>query len=91
MSTPSWDRIASLFSDALAQPPGARPAFLDGAHLDPAVREEVVSLLAAHEASADFLERASALARLLDALAWPGERTRSPGPSDPRPLGMPSA
>jgi serine/threonine-protein kinase len=45
-----WARIGALFADALEQPPDARGAFVaERAADDPAVRDEVLGLLAAHE------------------------------------------
>src|SRR4029450_5275492 len=52
-----WQRINELFHAAVALPPGERTAFLDSACADvPAMREEVLSLLAPHERAERFLE-----------------------------------
>src|SRR2546423_6172295 len=51
------DRIASLFDEVLAQPPEARDAFLaDVCRDDPALHEELRSLLAAHHAADGYFE-----------------------------------
>ena len=57
MSVPNdWERLRGLFEAAVALPPHARAAFLaDRAHGDTAIRQEVESLIAAHEAAGGFL------------------------------------
>ena len=52
----SWERIRTLFHEALDQPADARVAFLSSAGDSDEVRREVESLLAAHGASDGFLE-----------------------------------
>jgi len=63
-----WRRITEIFHAALERPPAERDALLDRACAsDPALREEVATLLARHEASGDFLETpAAALPGALD-------------------------
>lgn len=50
-----WAMLRTLFGQALAQPPKARRAFLDGACPDPTLRAELDALLASHEAAPDYL------------------------------------
>ena len=53
-----WDRVKQLFQSALEQSPAARPAFLDAACGDDrSLRDEVESLLRAHEQAGNFAER----------------------------------
>jgi eukaryotic-like serine/threonine-protein kinase len=55
---PEWDRLRKLFEAAVARPPGDRAAFLDEhTQGDDAIRREIESLLAAHEAAAQFLKQ----------------------------------
>jgi len=63
-----WRQITALFHAALERPPAEREAFLDEACAgDPAMREEVATLVARHDASDDFLETpAAALPGALD-------------------------
>ena len=50
MEPERWDRVGELFAAALERPPEARRAFVvESAENDPALGEEVLSLLAAHE------------------------------------------
>jgi eukaryotic-like serine/threonine-protein kinase len=50
-----WRRVTAVFHDALAVPPEARDAFLDGACPDdPTVRAEVDRLLASHQQAGAF-------------------------------------
>src|SRR5690349_12099148 len=57
MTPERWQRIKTLFAAALEVPEGERAAFLaretDG---DTSLRDEVVSLLASHEAPGEFLQ-----------------------------------
>jgi serine/threonine protein kinase len=57
MSAPAdWERLRALFDAAVALPPEHRAAFLtDSVNGDPAIRREVESLIAAHEAAGGFL------------------------------------
>jgi serine/threonine-protein kinase len=83
----------TLFHQALAQPPSERAAFLDAACAgQPELRAAVEALLAAHEASADLLDRPAAEpGRTVD--RGPGaahsyattERTPEPDEGPPRP------
>ncbi len=68
MKPERWQRITAVFHAALERPPAERDAFLDEACAgDPAVREEVATLVARHDASGDFLETpAAALPGALD-------------------------
>lgn len=60
-TTEEWQRINRLFHDALAEHPERRAAFVDRACADqPRIREEVLSLLAAHDRAAQFLESGDA-------------------------------
>jgi len=50
MSQQHWDRVEALFGEAITLPPAERAAFLDRACANqPALREEISSLIAAHE------------------------------------------
>src|SRR5215467_10362785 len=56
MSTPNWDRVKSVFGEALKRPLHDRRLFLDGeCARDQAVRGRVESLLSAHDAAGSFL------------------------------------
>lgn len=74
-SVNEWRRISDLFHAAVERDPANRAAFLDDACPDPALRREVDSLIANHEAATDFLERPAieTAPELLDA-AVPGQR-----------------
>jgi serine/threonine protein kinase/tetratricopeptide (TPR) repeat protein len=53
-----WQEVKAVFTDALKQTPGERRAYLDQVCEDTSLRNEVESLLAAHEnAGSSFLER----------------------------------
>lgn len=52
----SWDRVRSLFHEALEQPTEARDAFLSASNDSEDMRSEVRSLLAAHTSAEGFLE-----------------------------------
>ncbi len=68
---PTWDRIHDLFHRALELDADGRAEFLATiAATDPAVADEVRSLLAAHEESGEFLDQSPTL---------PRERTLGPG------------
>jgi hypothetical protein len=56
----TWARINELFHRALERPPGDRAPFLDAAADDPEIRDEVRSLLDAHERAATFIEEPAA-------------------------------
>ncbi|MCC6245863.1 MAG: protein kinase [Gemmatimonadaceae bacterium] len=57
MSTSTWDREKALFLEALDQPDADRTAWVEQrTRDDAALRDAVLSLLAAHEPSDDFLE-----------------------------------
>ena len=57
MNPERWKQVNALFHAVLEQPPGARADFLSRAAAgDPALAQEVESLLAAHATSADFME-----------------------------------
>src|SRR5688572_17611854 len=56
-SSDQWQRIDSLFSEAIALPPAARAAYLDGrCGANGELRAEVERLLASSDAAGDFLE-----------------------------------
>jgi non-specific serine/threonine protein kinase/serine/threonine-protein kinase len=56
VASPGWQRAKGVFQAALARTPESRPAFLDEACVgDEALRREVDSLLAAHDAAGRFL------------------------------------
>jgi eukaryotic-like serine/threonine-protein kinase len=65
-----WRRVGDLFHRALEVPAGEREAFVEreSAHT-PAVKTEVLSLLAAHDRAEGFIEQPAAAAAELDALA----------------------
>ena len=61
MSRRNWERVRQLFHDALAQPSRTRHDFVDAATLhDPETRDEVHSLLGAHEQAGPFMESPAA-------------------------------
>jgi eukaryotic-like serine/threonine-protein kinase len=65
-----WPRVKALFQEALDRAPKERDAFLAESCLgDPALRQEVESLLASHEEAAGFLEGGA-----LPAPSWEGRR-----------------
>jgi hypothetical protein len=54
--SPAWERMHALFDEALELGPAARERFLAGiAGDDPALADEVRSLLAAHDEASSFL------------------------------------
>jgi predicted Ser/Thr protein kinase len=56
-----WARIGAIFDEACGLEPAARPAYVaDAAAGDTTLAREVLSLLAAHEASGAFLDRPAA-------------------------------
>ena len=56
MAAPRWARVKDVLGMALNLPPGERAAYLDQARAgDSALRAEVESLIAAEEASGDFI------------------------------------
>ncbi len=56
MNSEQYERIGQLFHAALELPRESRPAFLSGAcGADDDLRQEVESLLAAHEQAGDFV------------------------------------
>ncbi len=62
MTPERWEEIGNLYEQMLKCPPAQRAAFLDGACAsDPALRREVESMVATHEADPDFLERPASL------------------------------
>jgi serine/threonine-protein kinase len=64
-------RIDDLFQTALDMPVGSRPAFLDGACADDAaLRQEVESLLLAHDRAGDFIQASASDI----AAAWAAEQ-----------------
>jgi Tol biopolymer transport system component len=64
MSTDRWQRLDQIFVDALQRPPEARAAFvMEVCAADAALRQEVQSLLAAADASGEFMA-ATAFERL---------------------------
>ena len=67
MTPDVWQRVKEVLAEALDHDPEERPAFLDRACADPALRSEVASLLAAHDKGEnDFLERSALEAAALD-------------------------
>ena len=57
-----WQQVKSLFDQALDLPPHERHPWIAGrTEADPALREEVLSLLAAHEAAPDRFESGPAV------------------------------
>src|SRR5262245_34044744 len=64
-----WERLQALFEATIALPPEHRAAFLaEHVNGDSAIRREVESLVAAHEAAGRFLHE-PALPGLVDGLA----------------------
>jgi predicted Ser/Thr protein kinase len=69
---PAWAAVNDVFHRALEVSAERRGAFLDAACAgQPALREEVESLLAAHEEASDFIEAPAADAAQLSALIGP--------------------
>ena len=61
MNPELWTEAKALFFDALGQPPDARRAWLAAACPDnPPLRQEVESLLDAHDAAGSFIETPAA-------------------------------
>ena len=57
LSADAWERVRTIFVDAIAEPAERRAAFLDAACADaPDIRRQVESLLEAHDVAGDFLE-----------------------------------
>src|SRR4051812_43658962 len=61
METDARTRMKQLFEDAVALPHEARALFLAASCDDPAIREEVHSLLTSHDRAGDFLEQPAGL------------------------------
>jgi non-specific serine/threonine protein kinase/serine/threonine-protein kinase len=80
MDAGRWERVKEIFSGALERDAAARAAFLDEACTgDTALRVEVDSLLASHEADDDFIERPAAHRALgikpeIEPPSWIGRR-----------------
>jgi hypothetical protein len=55
-----WERVNDLFHRALERVPSERAAFLDDASDDPRVKEEVRSLLEAHDRTSNFIDTTAA-------------------------------
>jgi serine/threonine protein kinase len=74
-ATERWIRVKQLFTEALAQDPAQRTAFLAGACDDDAdLQREVESLLVSHDRAGDRFERpASGTAALAEAGFGPGQ------------------
>lgn len=69
MKADRWNRIEQLFQQAAELPSTDRESFLDAnAGDDPALRREVESLLAADEATDEFMEKPAVTGRLSDLL-----------------------
>lgn len=56
-SDPAWEDVKAWFAKALDEPADQRDAWLAAQPLDPAVRERVARLLAAHDDAGTFMER----------------------------------
>src|SRR3954447_14629880 len=56
--TSNWSTVKNLLEECLDRPAADRQRFLEDACTSPELREEVVSLLAAHNDATDFLEEA---------------------------------
>jgi dienelactone hydrolase/aminoglycoside phosphotransferase (APT) family kinase protein len=72
MITDRWRQIESLFTEAMAQPPSLRAPFIERRCGDAAVRDELVSLIDAAEASDGFLAAPAidAFARQVSREGW---------------------
>ena len=66
MTPQQWQRIRPILESALELDPASRPAFLDGACEDAALRHEVDSLIAAREQNSNFLECPAVAEMVLD-------------------------
>ena len=65
-----WRRVNEIFHRALDVPSEARRSFIEGACSgDSVIRDEVLSLLAAHERAAEFIEQAAASPALVSTVA----------------------
>jgi hypothetical protein len=72
-----WKKVDALLDQALARPPEQREAFVvEAAKDDPALRDEVLSLLKADRRAANFMER-SAMKVAAAALAQESNLTAS--------------
>ena len=72
MTPERWQRVKSLFEQALDQPSAARDGFIDAAGESPSVVAEVRKLLLGDAAAGSFLQGAAALESSAAALS-PGE------------------
>jgi serine/threonine protein kinase len=54
-----WRQVGELFEAALERDPPERAAWVRALQVDPEVRDEILSLLAAHETAGTFLERSA--------------------------------
>ena len=72
MPSERWLQIEQLFSEALEQPPGTRSQFVADRCDDPALRDEVASLVYSAELSGDFLSipALDAFARQVSREGW---------------------
>ena len=76
-----WDLLQAIFEGALDRPKAERAAFLDESTKgDPTLRREIESLLAAHDAAADFLS-APALGGFPEPMAEGERHAASSGPT----------
>jgi tetratricopeptide (TPR) repeat protein len=81
MASPSWDRQKQIFHAALGVTGELREAFLEEAcGGDAALRREIESLLAAHEAAADFLSRPVRIDTVTEEPHAPGAAAQRIGP-----------
>jgi tetratricopeptide (TPR) repeat protein len=78
---PAWERVKAIVADAVGRPPGERAAFVAAACAgSDALRREVESLVAAHDAASGFIERpANVPVAAIEALGEPGLESISPG------------
>ncbi len=84
MNPEQYERVGQLFHAALELPRESRPAFLSGAcGADEDLRQEVESLLAAHEQAGDFVASPAIERRRRVAGARGGSRDRSAEASAP--------
>ncbi len=70
MSAERWDEVERLFAEALDRPAGEREAWLRDRSPDDALREEVLSLLRAHDETEGVLDR-----------TWPSSGLPAAGPA----------
>jgi tRNA A-37 threonylcarbamoyl transferase component Bud32 len=91
MTVPHWERVKTLFAEAMELEPGERAAFVDRLdELDASLRDEVASLLAVADGSDSFPAARAAIARTAGDAAFQAMLTAALGQQYEilRPLGQ---